>query len=153
MHGLLKRSINARSTFIMGFDKLTVVLTVLALLVLVGGSIRVGLGILGFGAGPNYNEAMFAIMLFAWPFTLVVAAIFGSIAMARVQGFAAALALLVGGTVAGYVFVWFALGLIYQITGGNLRSPGLPTVLVPLVFLAVNVAAVYVAWSHILHKG
>jgi len=122
------------------------------LLTLAVGSILVTLGLIGFANGPNYNEDTFAIMLFTWPFTLAVAGVLGTAALARTQGFSAALALLVGGPVAAYIFVSFALGLVSRLNGGDLRGPGISILLVPLVFLTVNVAAVYVAWSRILHR-
>lgn len=137
-------------------DLLARIFTVLALLVLVAGSALMVTAFLGGTYNPEtpYDlgiGAGYAIALL-WPLVLAVVWLLGALALLMHRRLAAALFLFL--ILAGVcTLVQRLLYGLASMSGGSFPKRGLPAVLVVLLFLAVNVGAIYVAWRYILHGG
>jgi len=136
-------------------DSLTRILTILSLVVLAAGSVYVAFLVLGIGQGPpgsdDYYEVSGYAVLIILPFVLLVAGAFGTVALVRMQGLSVVPPLLVG-LIVIYFIIRYALGMIVHVAGNDqaLRHPGAASACTVLLFLAVNIVAIYGAWSYIL---
>jgi hypothetical protein len=136
-------------------DTLARILTIISLVVFAAGSSYVAFLVLGIGQGPpgpdDYNEVSGYAVLIILPLVLLAAGAFGMVALIRMRGLSVVPPLLVG-LVVTYVVVRYALGMIVHVAGNDqaLRHPGVASVSAVLLFLAVNIVAMYVARSYIL---
>ncbi len=110
---------------------------------------------LGIGQGPpgsdDYYEVSGYAVLIILPFVLLVAGAFGTVALVRMQGLSVVPPLLVG-LIVIYFIIRYALGMIVHVAGNDqaLRHPGAASACTVLLFLAVNIVAIYGTWSYIL---
>lgn len=130
-------------------------LTVAGLVVLVVGSIYVALGVMGVGSDPalrgDYVEGAGLAYFVVWPIILLVSSLCLAIAMYRMRGLIAAIFVVVG-AFAVFKLMQPVLSAISALNGNTPPSGELTlfSVLVALVFLAVDSGALYVAWRYIL---
>ena len=137
-------------------DLLARIFTVLALLVLAAGSTIITVAFVGGTFNPEtpYDLGIGAgyAIVFAWPFVLCVVWLLGTIALLIQRRLTAAIFVLL--LVAGvYVLVQRMLYLIASMGEGKFPKRGLPAMLVVIVFVALNVGAIYLSWRYILRGG
>lgn len=129
--------------------------TVLSLITFVTGSILVALSFLGNPPDPNgpndMAEGATIVVGLIWPIILFITWLFGAAALLiERRGITALVFLgLLVGVYFALVVVLILIALLAERSGSRLPLRGLPSVLITVLFLSVDVGAAYLAWRYL----